>query len=157
MNFKPTYPAFTLWELMIAMLITTLIVSLSYGVYWKFTQLLDQDMKHSELMQDLRLLEREIYRLTQSSQTITQEGDQLVFEFVNGYSILEFTDSTLIIEYPNELIKEFPIEKWTSEYLNDQTEHIRSFQISCRVNLQIYTLTFKKSYPQSFLYSMQEL
>ncbi|MCD4711423.1 MAG: hypothetical protein K8R52_11310 [Bacteroidales bacterium] len=170
LNYKTVYPAFTLWELMIAMLITSLIVALSYGIYWKFTEVLNQEVEQAELMHELRLLERDLYRLTQSCKSIIREGDQLVFKLSGSYSYLEFSDSTLTIvndeiftdrEYPSEYsaeyTREIPIEGWTSEYLDGQSEHVSSFQIKCRADLQMYTLTFNKIYPNLFLYSMTEL
>jgi len=161
---KTSYRAFTLWDLMIAMLITSLIVSLSYGVYWKFTRVLNEDIDLSDQMQKMRLLERELFQLTQSCLTITQEGDQLFFNNFEEYSYLQFSDSTMMLEnldylsdFTDESYREFPIEEWSAEYLNDESDHIKSFQIRYKVDLQIYTLTFKKSYTRLFLYSMQEL
>ena len=158
LHYKSKTLAFTLWELMIAMLITSLIVSLSYGVYRKSTKVLDQDIKHSEFMHEIRMLERDLYRLTLSSITVTQEGEDLYFNFIDGYSFLEFSDSTMTI-FMDELSigREFPIEGWSAEYLNDRSEHIRSFKINCKVNLQRYTFSFTKIYPKLFLYSMNGL
>jgi hypothetical protein len=113
----------------------------------------------------MRLLERELFLLSQSCKTIMMEGDQLVFNNFDEYSALQFTDSTMLIEnqdeypgkYYGESLREVLIEGWSVEYLNDISDHIKSFQILYEVDLQIYTLTFKKTYPRLFLYSMQEL
>ncbi len=150
------YPAFTLWELMIAMLIASLIVSLSYSVYWKFTQILTHESEQAELMHELRMLERDLYQLTESCTAITQMGDQLIFDHPESNRSLEFSDSILTIDYSDESTKEFPIAGWSTEFLNDQTEHISHFQIRCKASFQTYILTFHKVYPLLFLYSMKE-
>jgi len=167
--YKSNVPAFTLWELMIAMLITSLIVALSYGAYWKFTMILKQESAHAELMHGIRLLERELYQLTQGCNTITREGEVLVFEFPDNIYYLEFSDSTMLLvqegnsddckftlnnQYSEN--QEFPVEAWTSGYLNQHSEHIDRFQIKCRADQQVYNLSFKKTYTNRFLYSLKQ-
>jgi hypothetical protein len=134
-------------------------------------------MDHSDQMHEMRLLERELFQQSQSCLTITLEGDQLYFNYLEEYRVLQFSDSIMLIEnqgeypgdyasdyavdyageYYGESLREIPIEGWSVDYLNDKSDHIKSFQIRYKVDLQIYTLTFKKSYPRLFLYSMQEL
>jgi competence protein ComGF len=167
--YKSSLPAFTLLEIMIAMLITSLIISFSYSVYMKFAHILYQESEQEDLMLEMRLLEREIFRITQSCTTITREEDQLYFNFLNGYSCLEFSDTTMTIlnneayhekEYLTDesgvSTKAFPIEGWSAEYLNNRTQHIDRFQIRCRVRFETYTLTFNKIYPKQFLYSLNQ-
>jgi len=149
--------AFTLWELMIAMLITSLLVALSYGVYWRFTSVLNEEATQSEHMHQLRILERDLYRLTQICTDITREGDELVFSFPDEYTYLIFGDSTLIIEYPDETQKEIGIENWSASYLTKDSDYINHFQVRCMVGSGIFTLDFKKAYPQLFLYSLSKL
>lgn len=90
-------PASTLWELMIAMLITSLIVALSYGAYWKFTSILHKESAEAEDMHRLRLLERELFQLTQECEQITMEDDALIFDFPQLETHLKFSDSTMIL------------------------------------------------------------
>jgi len=167
--YKSSFPAFTLLELMITMLITSLIVTFSYGVYMKFAGLLNQETETEDLRQEMRLLELEIFRITQSCTTITREGDQLFFNFSNGYCCLDFSDTTMTIlnnetaldedytsDEPGESTRDFPIEGWSAEYLNNRTQHIERFQIMFRIHLETYTLTFHKIYPKQFLYSLNQ-
>ena len=98
LNYKSKYAAFTLWEMLIAMLITSLIVSLSYGAYWKFNDSLNKDVDQSDRLQEITLLERDLYRITQSSRSIEREGDLLIFDLPVGSAYLEFSDSTLTLE-----------------------------------------------------------
>jgi Tfp pilus assembly protein PilE len=166
---RTNIPAFTLWELMIAMLITSLIVALSYRAYWRFTMILKQESIQTEQLHRLRLLERDLYKLTQECNTITREGDVLLFNFPDESCYLEFSDSTMTLvkeginnepefNWDNQQTEDkgIPIEAWSSGYLNQHTDHIDRFQIRYRAGLQVYNLSFKKTYTNLFLYTMNK-
>lgn len=155
LNSRTSIPAFTLGELVIAMLITSLLVSLSYGAYLKFTQLMQSEGDEADRMQELRLLERELFRMTQSCYEIILEGDQLYFNYPETYSSLEFSDTTMTIVFEDETERIVPIVGWSVRYLTEKSEHIKSFQISCKAGIQPYTLVFRKSYSNLFLYSLK--
>lgn len=166
---RSTVPAFTLWELMIAMLITSLIVALSYGAYWKFSSALQQESDQAEQLHDLRLLERDLFRLSQECTAITREGDVLVFNFPEKLCYLEFSDSTLVLvtegsgegyefalDNRPEEEKVYPIDAWNASYLNKHTKHIDRFRIRYQAGRQVYPLSFRKTYSNSFLYSLNQ-
>ncbi len=155
MNSKHTYKAFTLWEVMIAMVITSLIVTLSYGAYHRFTNLLTKDQESMNDLHEMMFLERDLYQLTDSCLSIEMVDDMLFFNLKDTYSFIEFSDSTMNISADSwKEEREYPIDEWSVKYMDDKSDYIKSFQISCVINHLTYDLTFGKTYPRSFLYSM---
>ena len=70
LNFKKTYNEYTLLEMMISLLITSLFVTMYYGDYRTFTGVLKKDQHMLNELSDIMLLERDLHRLTDSCMSI---------------------------------------------------------------------------------------
>lgn len=155
MIYKRTYKAFTLWEVMIAMVITSLIVTLSYGAYGRFAKLLKEDQENLDDMHEMVFLERDLFRLTNSCESIEMIDDILYFNKKDTYSFIEFMDSTMILTEDNwGKEREYQIADWSVKYLDDHSDYIKSFQIRYDFNHHHYNFCLKKIYTRSVLYSM---
>ena len=136
------------------MVLTSLIVTFSYGSYRKFVMVIQKDQKALTNLNDMLLLERELFRLVESSESMELEGSTLYFNFPESYSFIEFSDSSFIINVDNQKEeREFPLIKWSASYLNENTQFVGSFEILCHYEGKSYSFSLKKTYPKTFVYS----
>lgn len=152
-NHKISCKAFTLWEVLITLILTSLLVSLSYGTYHTFSVILQKDADESEALYDMLYLEKEIKAWTENCKWIELEDDYLVFEYGEWDQVLEFSDSVLIL-YNEKLDqeKQFPQYAWSVDFLNEQGLFVKSFQIHSVYGNQDFHFTFQKNYNKLFLY-----
>ena len=136
------------------MVLTSLIVTFSYGAYQKIVAVIEKDQQALTNLNDMLILEREIFRLVESSESLELEGSTLYFNFPESYSFMEFTDSSFIINVDNQKEeREFPLIEWSAGYLNENTQVISSFVILCQYKGKSYSFSLKKTYPKTFLHS----
>ena len=89
--------AFTLWELLVAMIITGVIIDLGYIVYLKAEKNLLRDQKEKINLFDAILFEKSLREAAESADYIFQEGGQLVLFKDDNETTLEFIDSLMTI------------------------------------------------------------
>lgn len=154
MSYRKKYQAFTIWEVLIAIVLTSLIVTFSYGSYRTFVVLIQKDQKALTNLNDMVILERELFRLVESSESMELEGRILYFNFPESYSFIEFADSLFIvsIDKMNEE-REYDLIEWSAGYLNENTLFVGSFEILCQYEGESYSFSLKKTYPKTFVYS----
>lgn len=151
-----SYRAFTLWETIIAIIITSTIVSLSYGSYRLISDMLFADEKNLDEMHESLLLERELMVLLESCQSMELLGDVIWFNGLPEEISLEFLDSTMLIYglRPDEEL-EIGMLSWSVEHLNEDSDFLRSFHLDYRMERQAYHLSFIKHYPKRFQLGLQ--
>ncbi len=136
------------------MVLTSLIIAFSYGAYQKMVVVIGKDQQALSKLNDMVFLERELFRLVESSESMELEGNTIYFNFPELYSFLEFSDSSFIVYLDNQREeKEFPLMDWSADYLNESTQFIRSLEILCQYEGKSYSFSLKKIYPKTFLYS----
>lgn len=151
-----SYKAFTLWEAIIVMIITSTIVTLSYGSYREFSNLLLADEKSMVELNEAVFLEREILEMVETCKSVELLGDAIFFNGIQEGAGLEILDSTLVIYgmRGNEE-REILMLDWNAEYLDEQSDFISSFCFDLRFDKQTYHLSFVKHYSKSFFLGMR--
>lgn len=140
---------------MIALLITSLIVTMSYSTYRTFTDVLKVDQEQLEGLFEMMILERDLYRMADSCMTIELMDDVLYFNHQDCYSYMEFEDSTLTWdEEDSGDEKIYRVAEWSVEYLDEQSDYIKSLQLAIVHGKLTYRFSLKKVYPRNLLYSM---
>lgn len=153
-NYNLKWKAFTLWEVLISIVITSLIVTLSYGSYMMFTRTLSEDQQRLNDLNEMVFLERELYKMMESSETVEANGNVLCFKFPGSLSFIEFADSTFMISSDEtDLEHEYPLSSWSITYLSDETDYVTCIEIGCEYKGIDYTFSLKKKYSKKFLYS----
>ena len=89
--------AFTLWELLVAMIITGLIIDLGYVVYLKAEKKIGTDQQEKIKLFDIIMFEKSLREVVESSEYILREGPELLFIDDQNESILEYRDSLMIL------------------------------------------------------------
>ncbi len=151
-----SYKAFTLWEAIIVMIITSTIVTLSYGSYREFSNLLRADEKSMVELNEAVFLEREILEMLETCKSVEHLGDVIFFNGIQEGSSLEILDSALVIYgmRGNEE-REIWMLDWNAEYLDEQSDFVSSFWFDLRLDEQTYHLSFVKHYSKSFFLGMR--
>ena len=153
-NYNLKWMAFTLWEVLISIVVTSLIVTFSYSSYMMFTRILSEDQQRLNDLTEMVFLERELYKMMESSETVEANSNVLFFEFPDSLSFIEFTDSTFVISSDKtDLEHEYPLSGWSITFLNNETDHVSYIEIGCNYKGMDYTFALKKKYPKKFLYS----
>jgi type II secretory pathway component PulJ len=150
---RKSYPAFTLWEVIIAMLITSVVVTLSYGAYRQFTGMLEQDSRQMDELLLLSNLEKEIHWLVSASERMEVFDDEIFLFGDQGEASLVFEDGIMDVFLDGESVSQVTVQDWSVEYLDDHSDLIRSFRIICNMGSGSLTLSFRKTYMKKFLYS----
>lgn len=155
LNFKNRYKAFTLWEMMIALLITSLIVTLSYGTYRTFTDVLKDDEEMLDGLYEMMILDRDLYRLADSCVSMVLMEDVLYFNHRDSYSYIEFGDSILIWGEGDGVDERiYQLTDWSVEFLDEQSNYIKAVQLNIVYGKLTCNFSLKKIYPRTMLYSM---
>jgi len=150
---RKSHPAFTLWEMLIAMLITSVVITLSYGAYRQFTGMIEQDNNRMEEILYLLNLEKEIQWLVSSAERMEVFDDEILLNGDQGEATLLFSDGLLDIFHDGKSVDQIAVQDWAVEYLDDHSDLIRSFRIICNAGNGSFTLTFRKTYMKNDLYS----
>lgn len=152
-DYRKTIPAFTLWEVIIAMIITTILVTLSYGAYRQFTGMIEQDNRNMEEILHLSELEKDLQWLVSSAEKMEIFGDEIVLDGAHVEASLLFSDGLMEVYHDGELVTQLAVQDWSVEFLDDHSELIHSFSIICSAGQASYTLLFTKTYSRKYLYS----
>lgn len=151
-----SYRAFTLWEVIIAMIITSTIVTLSYGSYRLIADLLYDDGKILEEMHESLYLERDLLLMVESCQSMELLGNVIWFNGLSEDISLEFLDSTMLIYGINpDEDQEIRMLSWSVEHLNENSDFLKSFHLDCSMGRQVYHLSFMKHYPKLFQFNLK--
>lgn len=152
------YRAFTLWELIVVMVITTTIVSLSYGSYRGFTNILQADEHSMQELNKALNLERILGEMVECSKAMELTGNVIWFDGFSDGSALEFLDSTLVVYGESEEDDlSFGLVDWEVDYLDGHSDYISSFSIDIKMEKHDYRLVFRKHYSKRFLLGMSSL
>lgn len=139
--------------MMIAILITSLIVSLSYGSYRRFTDVLKDDSERLKGLNEMMMLERDLFRLVDSSLSIEIEEDILYFNQMDSYSMMEFGDSLMALITDEEVKITHKLADWSVTYLSDQSQYVKGIRLRIIYKHFPYDIQLMKVYSRSFLYS----
>jgi len=140
--------------MIISLVITSILVTLSYGIYLKSSRLIQDDEAILTQLSDIISLEKDLLKLTEDSQNIRISENTIFFESKNNFASLAFTDSTLGLQENEGPDKTFNCSSWDVTYLNDQSNYIKSLEIVIPVSGFPNALHFNKSYSKSFLYNI---
>lgn len=150
---KSTYRAFTLWEVLITLILTSILVSLSYGTYHTFSHILQRDSEQANGRYEMLELERNLHRWTTNCESIYMEDECLVFESGEHEKLLEFSDSLVTLFHDGESEElSYILRAWEIDFLDAQSSLVTSFRIRCSNRDQDYRFSLRKQYDKLFLY-----
>lgn len=143
-------PAFTLWEVIFTLVITTMIVSLSYGGYHRMTNMIENDVSQSDTLYSILQLERELTSLVERSISMDLVDDEIILRGTDNS--LVFFEEYLELWEDDILTRTFTLEDWMPEYLDDSTDLISRLDLTLPGGRQLFTIVLHKSYPVKLLY-----
>lgn len=169
MNRKKYYPqelscsihkffAFTLWDMLTAIVLTSLLISIVYMLLRK-TQLMtsvDEDF-HSQL-EEVLMLEKKIYYAFINSGYILMDQDIMYFDYVDDHPLLELED-TICYYFPSEnaLPQAFPIESFKVSFVHPDQPVVNGLELIVKSKRShSYSLVFSKYYNKKELYKMEK-
>jgi hypothetical protein len=150
-------PAFTLWETLVGIVITSLIVTFSYGAYRILARLPDSDRNEMEDLHEMMLVERELFRSVQSCRSMELIDNTIYFNQSGHLTGMVFLDNSMVLIKdtgdPGDDM-EYPVNEWTVSYLAEDSDYISFFAFNYVLERNAFRLSFSKSYPRGFLYSI---
>jgi type II secretory pathway component PulJ len=151
LNFKSRHiAAFTIWEALVAMIITSVIVAMSYKVYLLASKAIYTDHKKLSDLEEMIRFEKIIDQEVISSDFILLDGDKIHFESHFPW-LMESTDSVIMVFDGNEeLIYKYALEEISVGYLDSISDIINSLDIRINHNGIKYQMSFKKTYSNAF-------
>jgi len=153
LKFRNSYKAFTLWEMIVVMVVISILVTLSYGAYNKFTLMLENDQQTTNDLIEMIWLEKEIHRIIESSLSAELINAVVYFNLQAGEMSLAFLDSLMIVDLWDTEPLEVHVDEWSVGYLDNSSDYIKSISIDCRLDKENYRMSFGKTYPKAFLYT----
>lgn len=135
--------AFTIWEMLIALIITGFLVSLVYLLLFRINHLVAEDYHRQNKLEDIVMFEKEIYLSFANSDLVYREDETIFFD----HSYLILSDSALFYYRDEQASPEMlHIESYSTEYFRD-LNIITDLELVLKFNLSdTFTLHFRKNY-----------
>lgn len=153
MNCKTKYRAFTIFEVMTAIVTTSLIAAFSYGAYHMIIKDLDKDSKEQNCLNEMIILEKTLTQLVATCEAVELSDNILFFNYTGHYEYAEIGDTIVILSKGiSHKHKTLSLSEWSVEYLDKTSDYVSSFEISLIADDQIFSFSFRKIYPKLFLY-----
>lgn len=154
--FRKRLPGFTLWEVLITMMIVSLVGILSYGIFIRFTARVHQEQINNASLDELRQIELVIHKLVNSAERIEEVDGFLYFESPDFFATIDFGNEMVHFEnLSDEQEFEIPFSDYAIEFLDDKTDLVTGFNIITSIGMYPYTLSFHKTYSREFLYQYE--
>ena len=150
--------AFTIWDMLTAMIISSLLISTAYMFLLKVHTTTAVDEKIHKQLEELILFEKQIYNDFRDSDQIFMEQNIICFDFGGDFTFLELND-TLCIYFPTEngIPEVIPLESYNILLMPHGYDLIKGLEIMVTSdNNHSYPLMFTKVYDKKKLYHLEK-
>lgn len=148
--------AFTLWELLISIVILSSIVSIVYVSYLKSEKLMSNEENRLIELDTLINLEKTLSDMFDEAKIIYSDGDYVVFSFRDLDKYISIEDSVMIVWDDNsEKLLTIPVIDMEYDFLNQEDDFIKGMTIHLGQRFFGSTITLKKTYTNQFLLNNQ--